>query len=101
MSPSDAVPEHTSGRWHAISGLLSESEAISPPCVRELSASEAHDLAHGRRISAGPDTEAPSGDHAGRPVAAFAPSGALIALLEKRGAEAKPALVFAPGEADA
>jgi tRNA pseudouridine55 synthase len=80
-------------------GIDEAARALFP--VRELSASEAHDLSHGRRISAGTDIETSSADLAGRPVAAFAPSGALIALLKNRGAEAQPALVFAPGEAGA
>lgn len=68
---------------------------------RELTDSEAEDLSHGRRI---PATESDGGPSASlspgqqqRPVAGFAPDGTLVALLEDRGAEAKPALVFAPG----
>ncbi|WP_309123946.1 tRNA pseudouridine(55) synthase TruB [Arthrobacter sp.] len=80
-------------------GIDEAARALFP--VRELSDSEAQDLSHGRRIGASADTPAPSADHTDRPVAAFAPGGALIALLENRGLEAKPALVFAPGEAGA
>ncbi|WP_237688679.1 tRNA pseudouridine(55) synthase TruB [Arthrobacter sunyaminii] len=69
--------------------------------VRELSAEEALDLSHGRRI---PPSEI-AGIDAGTPVAAFAPSGTLVGLLENRGqagaafpaAYAKALLVFAPG----
>lgn len=78
-------------------GIDEAARALFP--VRELNDSEALDLSHGRRISASAATSVPSGDQIGRPVAAFAPDGALIALLENRGSEAKPALVFAPGEA--
>jgi len=60
--------------------------------ARELEPAEAADLSHGRRIAAGP------GDG---PVAAFAPDGRLVALLENKGAEAKPLLVFAPGNDEA
>ncbi len=69
--------------------------------VRELSAAEALDLSHGRRIGAGTAAEpadSSSEELNQRPVAAFGPDGVLIALLEERGSEAKPALVFAPGE---
>ncbi|OUM40791.1 tRNA pseudouridine(55) synthase TruB [Arthrobacter agilis] len=57
--------------------------------VRELSATEAADVSHGRRID-------PS-EPADQPVAAFAPDGTLVALLENRGAAARTLLVFAPG----
>ncbi|MUK02048.1 tRNA pseudouridine(55) synthase TruB [Vibrio cholerae] len=57
--------------------------------VRELSVTETADVSHGRRIepSDGPD----------EPVAAFAPDGTLVALLENRGGAARTVLVFAPG----
>ncbi|MDP5227828.1 MULTISPECIES: tRNA pseudouridine(55) synthase TruB [Arthrobacter] len=57
---------------------------------RELSAEEAADLSHGRRILRDPEQPA----SAERPVAAFAPDGALIALLADSGRHAKPVLVF-------
>ncbi|WP_461170494.1 tRNA pseudouridine(55) synthase TruB [Arthrobacter sp. Z1-15] len=71
--------------------------------VRELSAAEATDLSHGRRVPPSA-TGVPEAD-AGAPVAAFAPGGTLVALLENRGpagaefpaAYAKALLVFAPG----
>lgn len=78
-------------------GIDEAARALFP--VRELSAAEAENLSHGRRISAGSDADTLSGNPDQRPIAAFAPSGALIALLENRGEEAKPALVFAPGQA--
>jgi tRNA pseudouridine55 synthase len=59
--------------------------------VRELSAEEAEDVSHGRRIT-------PS--ESGEPVAAFSPDGTLVALLEDRGGAARTALVFAPGGGD-
>lgn len=58
---------------------------------RDLSAEEADNLSFGRRIPAtGP------GSAADGPVAAFAPDGRLVALLEDKGETAKPLLVFAP-----
>jgi tRNA pseudouridine55 synthase len=57
--------------------------------VRELTAAEATALGHGQRI-------APSGvDGAERTVAAIGPDGALVALIEDRGPQARPVLVFA------
>ncbi|WP_276606321.1 tRNA pseudouridine(55) synthase TruB [Arthrobacter sp. CAU 1506] len=56
--------------------------------ARELSAAEADDVSHGRRI--------PAGGAAGA-TAAFAPNGSLVALLEDTDSQAKPLLVFAPG----
>ena len=60
--------------------------------VRELTAEEAADVSHGRRIA--PNTEPDI------PVAAFAPDGTLVALLENRGGAARTVLVFAPGGKD-
>lgn len=57
--------------------------------VRKLSDAEAADVSHGRKVE--PNQE-PDG-----PVAAFAPDGTLVALLENRGGAARTALVFAPG----
>jgi tRNA pseudouridine55 synthase len=79
--------------------------------VRELSEAEAADVSHGRRIEpSGPaaapidpaDPIHPAGtadqpDPVDRPVAAFAPDGTLVALLENRGNSARTVLVFAPG----
>lgn len=80
-------------------GIDEAARALFP--VRELTQAEAEDLSHGRRIRSDSPAE-PSGSdpHQGtrRPVAGFAPDGSLVALLENRGHEAKPALVFAPGE---
>lgn len=57
--------------------------------VRELTTAEATALGHGQRI-------APSGvDGAERTVAAIGPDGALVALIEDRGPQARPVLVFA------
>lgn len=57
--------------------------------VRELSAEEATDLSHGRRISASPEA-APAGGRAetgeAPVVACFAPDGTLVALAQDRGA---------------
>jgi tRNA pseudouridine55 synthase len=61
--------------------------------VRELDEAETLELSHGRRIAAG-EPAAPGTP----PAAAFAPDGRLVALLENRGAQARPLLVFAPGQ---
>jgi tRNA pseudouridine55 synthase len=55
--------------------------------VRELTEAEARALSYGQRIPAG-------GAGAGVTVAAVAPDGALVALLEDRGPQARPVLVF-------
>jgi tRNA pseudouridine55 synthase len=56
--------------------------------TRDLTADEARALGHGQRI-------APSGvDGAERTVAAIAPDGTLVALIEDRGPQARPVLVF-------
>ncbi len=57
--------------------------------ARELTAEEAATLSYGRRIDAG-------GTEAGTTVAALAPDGTLVALLEDHGPHARPVLVFAP-----
>ena len=67
-------------------GLDEAGRALFP--VRELSATEAVDISHGRKISAGTEDG---------PVAAFSPEGTLVALLENRPADARALLVFAPG----
>jgi tRNA pseudouridine55 synthase len=57
--------------------------------VRELSAAEATAVGHGQRVpSRTPLRE--------EPVAAFAPDGALVAMLDERGTLAKAHVVFAP-----
>jgi len=57
---------------------------------RDLSEDEARRLAHGQRLSVSPSA-APDG----APVAAFAPDGTLVALLEERADYARPLAVFA------
>ncbi len=57
--------------------------------VRELSDTETADVSHGRRVAPNEDPDGP--------VAAFAPDGTLVALLENRGDAARTVLVFAPG----
>ncbi|HST72597.1 tRNA pseudouridine(55) synthase TruB [Kocuria sp. U4B] len=70
--------------------------------VRRLSAAEAEDTAHGRRIgpSLGDPADGPLDNDA--VTAGFAPDGRLVALLCDRGHRgertAKPVLVFLPGE---
>ncbi|NLE71917.1 MAG: tRNA pseudouridine(55) synthase TruB [Actinomycetales bacterium] len=82
-------------------GALAEDLAVLPLAdaaraafpVRELSAAEARDVSFGRRVAAHP---AVSGT-AERPVAAFGPDGALVALLaDEPGGRARPVLVLAP-----
>ncbi|MDM7990363.1 tRNA pseudouridine(55) synthase TruB [Arthrobacter sp. zg-Y877] len=58
--------------------------------VRTLSAAEAEDLSHGRRITA-------TGNGEPGPVAAIDPDGRVVGLLEDKGTQAKALLVFAPG----
>ncbi|MCQ2001920.1 tRNA pseudouridine(55) synthase TruB [Arthrobacter sp. zg-Y108] len=58
--------------------------------VRSLSAAEAEDLSHGRRITA-------AGDGQPGPVAAVDPDGRVVGLLEEKGGQAKALLVFTPG----
>lgn len=57
--------------------------------VRELTAKEATDVGHGKRIPSRP---------AGRsqPIAAFAPDGHLVAMLDESGSLAKAQVVFTP-----
>jgi tRNA pseudouridine55 synthase len=56
---------------------------------RQLTGEEARRLAHGGRL--------PGGTAAGRgPVAAFAPDGTLIALVEEKDGQTRPVVVFAP-----
>ena len=64
---------------------------------RELSDEETTEISFGRRIAAGPGAGTEDAATAGKPAAAFAPSGELVALLADSGAFAKPVLVFAPG----
>jgi tRNA pseudouridine55 synthase len=55
---------------------------------RDLSAEEARRLAHGARLTAAAET-------AGYPTAAYAPDGALVALLTEHNGRARPLVVFA------
>jgi len=55
---------------------------------RDLSADEARRLAHGARLPAAAET-------AGRPTAAYAPDGTLVALLTEQQGQARPLVVFA------
>ncbi|WP_120521796.1 tRNA pseudouridine(55) synthase TruB [Arthrobacter celericrescens] len=64
---------------------------------RELSEAESIEISYGRRIAAGPAAGTPDAATPDKPVAAFAPSGELVALLADAGNHAKPVLVFAPG----
>ncbi|HEY0214885.1 MAG TPA: tRNA pseudouridine(55) synthase TruB [Cellulomonas sp.] len=59
--------------------------------VRELTADEARALSYGQRVPAG-------GAGSGVTVAAIGPDGVLVALLEDRGPQARPVLVFGPAD---
>ncbi|ROP43677.1 tRNA pseudouridine(55) synthase TruB [Pseudokineococcus lusitanus] len=61
--------------------------------VRRLTADEAADLAHGRRLA--PDPDGPAGTEAA-PVAAVAPDGTLVALVRDERGVTRPVLVLAP-----
>jgi len=75
--------------------IADAARALMP--VRELSAEEAIELSFGRRIPA-----SAGGAHTKEdPAAAFAPDGALVALLADAGKWAKPVLVFPPDPAPA
>jgi tRNA pseudouridine55 synthase len=67
--------------------LLADAARAGFAC-RELSAAEVQAVRFGQRIDASPVS--------GRPVAAFAPGGALVALLENRGPSARSLLVVPP-----
>ncbi len=68
-------------------GLAPTAAAVLP--VRRLDPAEAVDLGFGRAVAA--DPQGRSG-----PVAGLAPDGSLVAVLVDRGAQARPAVVFAP-----
>ena len=73
--------------------IADAARALMP--VRELSAEEATELSFGRRVPASAE-----GVHTvQKPAAAFAPGGALVALLADAGKYAKPVLVFPPDPA--
>jgi len=84
---------------------LAEAAAEAFP-VRHLTAEQASSLSHGGRLpglgaSAGPGEAAGSGEVAGLPetagpVAAFAPDGTLIALIQEKDGVARPLAVFVP-----
>lgn len=64
---------------------------------RNLTDAETAELSFGRKIAADPAHPA-TAEH---PAAAFAPDGTLVALLEDKGAHAKPLLVFEPAGSSA
>ncbi|GIG21869.1 tRNA pseudouridine synthase B [Cellulomonas chitinilytica] len=71
----------------AVLPLADAARATFP--VRDLTADEARALSYGQAIA--PVVDAPTG-----PVAALAPDGELVALVETRGPAVRPTLVFAP-----
>jgi tRNA pseudouridine55 synthase len=84
---------------------LAEAAAEAFP-VRHLTAEQANSLSHGGRLpglaeTAGPGEEAGLGEtggpsQTGGPVAAFAPDGTLIALIQEKDGVARPLAVFVP-----
>lgn len=85
--------EQLAAEWSMLD-ISDAARALMP--VRELNAEEVIELSFGRRIPAGP-----SAHPATAPIAAFAPDGELVALLDDPGAagkNAKAVLVFAPDE---
>ena len=80
--------------------LADAARATSP--ARELTAEETVALSFGKRIAATSIADAPGALEpftlraGGQPTAAFAPDGALVALLEDRMGQSVPVVVFAP-----
>jgi len=72
---------------------LAEAAAAAFP-RRDLSADEARRLAHGGRLAAADAAEAAAATQE-HPTAAYAPDGALIALLAEQDGQARPLVVFA------
>jgi len=92
VGPYDLSAAHTLDELEkAQSGLpvlpLAEAAAAAFP-ARRLTEAEARSLAHGGRLPA-------VAGHTG-PVAAFAPDGSLIALVQEDGGQARPLAVFVP-----
>lgn len=100
----ELAAEVAAGRPLPVTSLEEAAAGLFP--ARRLSAAEAEDVAHGRRIgpSAADGGEAPGGSPLDNDAvtAGFAPDGRLVALLSDRGHRgertAKPVLVFLPGE---
>ena len=72
---------------------LAEAAAEAFP-VRHLTAEQANSLSHGGRLPGLAETAGPS--ETGGPVAAFAPDGTLIALIQEKDGVARPLAVFVP-----
>jgi tRNA pseudouridine55 synthase len=72
---------------------LAEAAAEAFP-VRHLTAEQASSLSHGGRLPGLAETAGPS--ETGGPVAAFAPDGTLIALIQEKDGVARPLAVFVP-----
>ena len=80
-------------RFRFVALLVAAHAAAAAFGVRRLSADEAADLAHGRRLA--PDPDGPAGTEAA-PVAAVAPDGTLVALVRDERGATRPVLVLAP-----
>jgi tRNA pseudouridine55 synthase len=87
--------EQLAGRFEVLP--LAEAAAAAFP-RRDLTADEARRLAHGARLAAIPTaTAATAAETTGRPTAAYAPDGTLIALLTEQDGQARPLVVFTAG----
>ncbi|MFF0904294.1 UNVERIFIED_CONTAM: tRNA pseudouridine(55) synthase TruB [Kocuria sp. CPCC 205316] len=104
----ELAAEVSAGRPLPVTSLEEAATGLFP--ARRLTAAEAEDVAHGRRIGpSAADGGEDLGEHPGASpldndtvTAGFAPDGRLVALLSDRGHRgertAKPVLVFLPGE---
>ena len=87
---SQALADLKKGEVELLNSAQAAREAFD---VRELSAGEVVDLRHGKRIAIGEITE--NSVAKDRAIAAFAPTGELIAMLTKAGSTLKSLVVFA------
>jgi tRNA pseudouridine55 synthase len=79
-------------------GLISPADAATRVLGRiDLTAQQAIDLGHGKRIDVAVDVDVAAGTEA--PLAAIAPGGRLIGLVELRGTQARTVINFPPDDA--
>lgn len=90
VTDSQALADLKKGEVELLNSAQAAREAFD---VRELSAGEVVDLRHGKRIAIGEITENSAAKD--RAIAAFAPTGELIAMLTKAGSTLKSLVVFA------
>ncbi len=104
VGPYDLAMAHTLAELATGLSLVPIGQAAAAAFpTRHLTEAEAVDLAHGRRLSGSRcfSGERAGGERAGGerpvgPVAAFAPDGTFIALIEEQAGQARPLAVFAP-----